>query len=63
MQVVRSSLRLEKGWDIVMFWYLESIEVPEKSRGRFGEPSCLVHLALCHLPLTHSSRGNICGPV
>ena len=63
MQVVRTSLRLEKGYDIVMFWYLETIKVPEKSRGRFGEPQCLVHLPLCHLPLIHTLRGNLCGPV
>ena len=36
LQVVRSSLRREKGREVVMFWYLESITVPEKSRGPFG---------------------------
>ncbi|CAK0783750.1 hypothetical protein CVIRNUC_006949 [Coccomyxa viridis] len=35
MMVVRSALRLEKGREVVMFWYLESIEVPEKPHGLF----------------------------
>ena len=37
LQVVRSSLRREKGREVVMFWYLESITVPEKARGLFGK--------------------------
>ena len=44
LQVVRSALRLEKGREVVMFWYLESIEVPEKPHGLFGAPSHLMHL-------------------
>ena len=37
LQVVRSALRREKGREVVMFWYLESIEIPEKPHGLFGE--------------------------
>ena len=44
LQVVRSALRLEKGREVVMFWYLESIEVPEKPHGLFGVPWHLRHL-------------------
>ncbi len=35
-QVVRSALQTEKGKDVVMFWYLEAIEMPERPRGLFG---------------------------
>ncbi|CAL5222723.1 g5127 [Coccomyxa viridis] len=35
MMVVRSSLRREKGREVVMFWYLESIKIPEKPHGLF----------------------------
>ena len=47
-QVVRSALRLEKGREVVMFWYLESIEVPEKSHSLFGAPWQLRHLHSGH---------------
>ena len=43
-QVVRSALRSEKGKEVVMFWYLESIEVPEKRHSLFGVPWHLRHL-------------------
>ncbi|EIE25023.1 hypothetical protein COCSUDRAFT_61272 [Coccomyxa subellipsoidea C-169] len=36
MMVVRSALQTEKGKDVVMFWYLEAIEMPERPRGLFG---------------------------
>lgn len=44
LQAVRSALRLEKGREVVMFGYLESIEVPEKPHGLFGAPWQLRHL-------------------
>lgn len=36
-QVVRSALLTEKGKEVVMFWYLEAIEMPEKPHGLFSE--------------------------
>ena len=36
-QVVRSALQTEKGKEVVMFWYLEAIEMPERPHGLFGE--------------------------
>lgn len=40
MKVVRSSLRMEKGREVVMFCYLESIEMSEKSQGMFNALFC-----------------------
>ncbi len=38
MQVVRSAATNEKGKEVVMFWYLEAIEMPERPHGLFGKP-------------------------
>lgn len=34
---MRSALQTEKGKEVVMFWYLEAIEMPERPHGLFGE--------------------------
>ncbi|BDA41262.1 hypothetical protein COCOBI_02-0420 [Coccomyxa sp. Obi] len=36
MMVVRSAAINEKGKEVVMFWYLEAIEMPERPHGLFG---------------------------
>ena len=35
-QVVRSSLVNDKGKEVVVFWYLESVELPQKPGSMFG---------------------------
>ena len=46
-QVVRSSLVNDKGKEVVMFWYLEAVELPQKPTGMFSARSPL----LCHFAL------------
>ena len=53
VQVVCSSLRREKGREVVMFWYLESIEVSEKPHGLFGRRQAPL-LKYCDLLAIHA---------
>ena len=64
-QVVRSSLVNDKGKEVVMFWYLESVELPQKPGSMFGACTALLrhcplrtllHTHQQHLPLSHCNK-------